>query len=131
MQMKKDLLTDFIAYHNRNPDIYRLFIKYAGEVSGAGRSNYSARIIIERIRWHMAVETKSIDEFKINDHHVPFYARMFMYDHPEMENFFELRCAQWENEFMQWLDMDRRDQLGFVFKATKSRTALPGGNAEG
>lgn len=77
-------------WHLQNPEVYELFKKYTFEAINAGHKHYSAYAIVERIRWHTEVETKG-DEFKINNNHRPYYARLFMYHHKEHEGFFRLR----------------------------------------
>lgn len=81
----------FREFHRENPSVYRLFCRFAGDVLAAGRTYYSADAIVHRIRWHTNIETRSEDGFRINDHHVTFYARMWMRDHPQHEGFFRTR----------------------------------------
>ncbi len=52
-------------------------------------------MIGERIRWYTAVETTD-DDFKINDHHWPYYARILMLSYPEFGGFFEIRDARFD-----------------------------------
>lgn len=56
----------------------------------AGRLKIGARLIGERIRWECAIQTTDV-EFKINDHYWPFYARLFMTEHPRHAGIFETR----------------------------------------
>ena len=56
----------------------------------SGRSRYSQRTIAHRIRWHVAIDTRS-DDFKLNNNHVAFYARKFEQEFPAYRGFFELR----------------------------------------
>lgn len=81
----------FEEFHAANPRVFELFEKFAFEVIGAGHRHYSADAILHRIRWHVAVETKSGDGFKINDHHSAYYARLFEARHPERSGFFRTR----------------------------------------
>ena len=80
-------------WHNENPHIYELFVKYTFEAIQAGHEHYGAKGIIERIRWHTSVETSG-DIFKINNNHAPFYARLFMVDYPKHDGFFRLRATE-------------------------------------
>ena len=82
----------FDAFHAENPHIYEKFVYYTMQAIGVGRTRYSARTIIERIRWHTTVESNDPD-FKINDHWPPFYVRLFEMDYPEHEGFFAKRRA--------------------------------------
>jgi hypothetical protein len=80
-------------FHLENPHIYALFDRFVRELIRAGRLRYSSRAVFERIRWHMAVET-SDPHFKLNDHHTPYYARMWMRENPEYPDFFEIRILK-------------------------------------
>ena len=82
----------FRQFHENNPHVYKLFSRFASEAASRGRERFGARMVWERMRWHVAFET--VDDaslFKLNDHYTPFYARMFMSDHPEYPNLFEIR----------------------------------------
>lgn len=82
----------FERFHAENPHIYERFCFYTMQAIKAGRTRYSARTIIERIRWHTSIESNDPD-FKINDHCCPFYSRLFEQDHPRHRGFFEKRRA--------------------------------------
>ena len=84
---------EFAIFDADNPDIYRLFKKLSLEVIDRGFDNYSARTILHRMRWHYTIETVSVDGFKINDHHSPYYARKFMAEFPEHDGFFRNRVV--------------------------------------
>ena len=86
----------FLRFHRGNPHVYESFKRFTWEAIRAGRTRYSARTIWHRMRWHLHIETKSADDFKLNDHHTPYYARMFMRDHPQYDGLFELRVTQGE-----------------------------------
>jgi hypothetical protein len=90
------LVAAFEKFHAENPKVYELFSKFALQAIAAGRTRFGARMIWNRIRWYTAVETSDPD-FKLNDHHSPYYARMFMRDHPRYEGFFETRRTQDES----------------------------------
>lgn len=86
---------EFVVFHAENPQVYALFKKFAFQAINAGRTRFSARMILERIRWYSQVETTD-PKFKLNDHHTPYYARLFMRDHPEHGELFELRALRSE-----------------------------------
>jgi hypothetical protein len=86
-----DLEREFNEFHADNPHVYALVIEFAMKAIAAGRTSLSIALIFERIRWHLYVDTKSDDEFKLNNNHRAFYARLFMQDHPQHRGFFELR----------------------------------------
>lgn len=88
----------FDDFHRDNPHVYELFRQYAFEVIQAGRTRYSADAIFHRIRWHMNIETRSDEDFKLNDHFTALYARLFRQDHPEHAGLFETRRSQVDKE---------------------------------
>ena len=85
-------------FHRDNPRVYEMFKRFAFEVIQAGYSHYSADAIFHRIRWHVNIETRSADDFKLNDHFTAPYSRMFMEDHPAHEGFFRTRRSQTDKE---------------------------------
>lgn len=78
----------FRAYHDENPGIYAAFVDYAFEASKKFK-HYSAKTIMERVRWE--VEIGAGKEFKINNDFTSLYARLFVYNYPGLETFFEFR----------------------------------------
>ena len=86
----EDNSTKFFKFHESNPFVYQTFCKRTIQMIEAGRKHYSARAIIEVVRWDIDVQT-SAEEFKINNNHIPFYARMFMTAYPEHDGFFRTR----------------------------------------
>lgn len=82
----------FEEFDAANPRIYELFKRFAFQAAGAGRKHFGARLIAERIRWEVMIETTGGD-FKLNDHFTPFYVRKFLADHPDYREFFELRSS--------------------------------------
>lgn len=91
--IKSRLERAFEEFHWGNPSVYKLFKKFAFEVIRKGHQQYSADAIMHRVRWETNVVT-SDDEFKVNNNHVAFYARMFMRDFPEYKGFFRLRKSE-------------------------------------
>ena len=84
------LVRAFREFHEGNPHVYELFCRFSFAASRKGLHRFSARMVWHRMRWYAAFETTD-QTFKLNDHHTPYYARMFMEDHPGYEGFFELR----------------------------------------
>lgn len=85
-----DNFSKWMKFHKANPLVWKLFERYALEAINSGRRHYSARTIMERVRWHAEVTTKG-GSFKLNNNHVPYYARLFIQTHPEHADFFETR----------------------------------------
>ena len=81
----------FERFHKRNPHVYEQFVRLARELKRAGHHTAGARLIGERIRWDRMMATTSEDDYKINDHHWPRYARLAMEREPDLDGFFRLR----------------------------------------
>ena len=85
-------IEEFYKYHSENPNIYQAFEKFTLQVISTGRKYFSARAVYERIRWYTSIEDNN-PEFKMSDHPMPFYARMFEERNPQYKGFFRKhRC---------------------------------------
>lgn len=80
---------DFLKFHDQHPEVYELLKRFALEAIAAGRQQLSIALITERIRWETSVIGGN--EFKLNNNHRSFYARMFMDEFPQYEGFFRTR----------------------------------------
>jgi len=74
----------------RNPEFWDEFCRRAFLLRRHGHKHYSARAIVQNIRWHTDIGDIGKD-YKINDHHTPVFARMFNAAYPQMGGFFHLR----------------------------------------
>jgi hypothetical protein len=100
----------FRQFHAENPRVYELFRERAFQMRRV-RERYSARTIIEVIRWHFDVASSG-DVFEINGDFVPLYARLLIYHHPEeFIDFFELRCVR-SRGITSAEERDRREAAG-------------------
>lgn len=95
MNAQVDLFTcsheqKFYEFHRANPQVWIEFEQKALEMIKAGRRHYSARAILEVARWSIHLQTTD-EEFKVNNNHIPYYARMFRANHPEHAGFFRTR----------------------------------------
>jgi len=81
----------FEAFHEGNPHVWAEFERRALLLIGKGFKGFGARQIVESMRYFYAERVQSDDGFRINNNHVPFYARMFAERHPEHREFFRQR----------------------------------------
>ena len=104
--MSEQLLIEFIdvgddkkfnEYHRQNPHIYQAFEKKTLEAISRGYKHCSAKGVFEILRWETAVAANH-DEYKINNNYTPFYARLFMKNHPEHQEFFRVRFSNFDYE---------------------------------
>lgn len=84
----------FLTYHEAHPEVYERFCSMAYQLKRAGRPRYSARTLMEVVRWHFDVKDGYQEPFKINDNYTPLYVRLFLHEHPQYEGFFELRTVR-------------------------------------
>ena len=87
--MNKSFLK-FKEFHLSNPMVYELFKRFSFEAINNNHKHLSVAMIIERIRWETTVSTNDL-EFKINNNHKPYYARLFMSDCPIYKGFFRTK----------------------------------------
>ena len=82
---------NFFRWLQANARIYTEFERRALYMARSGRKQYSARTIVEAIRWNTDMQdTDTL--FKINGNYVPGMARLFMETHGEQyPGFFSLR----------------------------------------
>ena len=90
------------AWDAANPRVWTLFVKYAWtrwhaqERQGIApeRRRFSARAIIGKIRWDVAIATERGADWagwKINDHMSTYFAKRFLERYPALEGYFQLR----------------------------------------
>lgn len=87
-----DLAAEFESFDKANPEVWKLFRRFTFELIDKGRTHFSADAVVHRIRWETAIRTTTTD-YKINDHHVAFYARKFMRLYPQYDGFFRTRSS--------------------------------------
>jgi hypothetical protein len=83
----------FESFHRDNPHVFRKFKELAFAMKDTGRTQYSARTIIEKMRWDYDIGTTG-GVFKINDDFVPIYVRLLIQRYPDFVGFFELRVVR-------------------------------------
>lgn len=83
-------------WHRANPSVYEYFERFTFEAIERGHKKLSAWLIVNRIRWETAVVTHG-DDFKISNDFIAYYARLFMYRHPEHRGFFRTRPMKGES----------------------------------
>jgi hypothetical protein len=82
----------FEEYDNKNPEIWKHFLRLAREAKAKGFKRYSSKGIFEIIRWETGVVANSGDGFKINNNYTADYARKAMRMYPiEFSEFFTIR----------------------------------------
>ncbi len=81
-------------FHAANPRVWDLFRKLAIEAHTVC-ATVGARMIGGRIRWSETVETTDAD-YKINDHHWPYYARLLAGTDRRFEKYFTFKDERFD-----------------------------------
>jgi hypothetical protein len=87
---KSTLQQQFESFHRANPHILSVIIRVALEAKRAGWSHLGIGQIYERLRWLWAIQTQG-GEYKLNNNHRSYYARVVMSLVPELSGLFEVR----------------------------------------
>lgn len=77
-------------FDDQHPEVYTLFCQMARQAQ-ARRPRYSARTILEVMRWNFMLNEDGDGGFKLNDHFSPFYVRKLIDEDTTFSEFFELR----------------------------------------
>jgi hypothetical protein len=85
---ESELYREWRIYHRKNPRIYQLICKFAKQAIARGFEEYAIATIWERLRWHLQIEIRSDEEFKLPNNHRAYYARLWLKDHPQYPYFF-------------------------------------------
>lgn len=91
MTRNEELFCDeFIEWLPNNLHVWDAFVGEAMKVRNKGFRHYSARTIIHVLRHHSAIQENG-SEWKINDHHSPYLARLFDLMFPGLAGMWEYR----------------------------------------
>jgi hypothetical protein len=81
---------DFLAWLEKNWEIYRAFEREADRIRARGHKHWSARTIIHWLRHETALRENGSD-WKINNNASPDLARLYVMMNPGTDDFFEFR----------------------------------------
>jgi hypothetical protein len=85
-------LEAFLVFHDDNPGVLRDLIDMAREWKAAGRQRGEMRLFLAQIRYQRTRQLENPNgEFKINNNHGAWYARLVMATCSDLAGFFELR----------------------------------------
>jgi len=87
------LTESFEAFHSENPHVYDALVALALDMRRRGMKRVSVDFVYQVARWEVIKSTGDI-EYKLNDHHRAFYARLIMVNEPELVDIFELRSSE-------------------------------------
>lgn len=83
----------FLVYHKAKPEVWQHFERFALSVWESGRKKYGAKGIMERVRWHVEIESNNKEDFKVQNNFTAYYARIFLIKYPEAKEaeFFNIK----------------------------------------
>jgi len=84
----------FLDFHIKYPIVYRLFENFSFQLINKGHKHLGAKMIMERIRWECATQSKDELGFKINNDYIAHYARLFIKNNPQYKEYFEFRTIK-------------------------------------
>ena len=90
------LRREFMTFHLANPRVYELLVYFARQAKASKRDTYSIDAVYQRVRWHVDIETRSTDGWKLNDHHRAYYSRLIMEQENDLAGFFRTRPVKGE-----------------------------------
>ena len=88
----------FWEFHMNNPEVLKLLVKYAREWRKYHHAKCGIQLLWERVRWDVMLHTESQD-FKLNNNHTAFYARLIEMTEPDLKDFFVLRKQRVQSSF--------------------------------
>jgi hypothetical protein len=86
------LVQKFWAFHEENPHVYDNLKRKAIRLKRRGFEHWGIGGLFEVLRWQQAMKTTERD-FKLNNNHRAFYARLLMLREAYLEGFFEVRSS--------------------------------------
>lgn len=92
----------FLEFHESNPEVYQLWDRFTREALARGHDRIGSQMIMERIRWETNIvlhdHRPDGEPLKINDHHKPYYARLWMEKNPQHDGVFNIRAVEGDVE---------------------------------
>jgi hypothetical protein len=88
---QEQIFKRFKKFHAGNREVWELFEYYTLQLINRGFEHHSSDAVVQRIRWHVDLETKDEEPYgkiKISDHYRAYYARLFHVAYPEHGGFF-------------------------------------------
>jgi hypothetical protein len=78
----------FTKFHQKHPQIYAYFDKYAMQAVNAGKKKYSAWLIVNVIRWEVWIDAQDDNSiFKVCNDYIALYARLWMERNPQYHDY--------------------------------------------
>lgn len=79
-------------FHFENPHVYERLVKLSRELRKRGQRYYSIAGLFEVLRFEHIFKTTG-SEFKLANDFKPYYARLLMHKHKDLDGFFKLKVS--------------------------------------
>tara|TARA_Y100000593_G_scaffold74079_1_gene136179 strand:- start:701 stop:1123 length:423 start_codon:yes stop_codon:yes gene_type:complete len=96
----------FKSLHKNKPEIYKEFCRVTDALISRGHKQYSAYGVMHIVRfsvWKEGVTMQPEEDFKISNNMTPFYARLYIRDFPEHEDFFVTKPIKVQGFKEEWI----------------------------
>lgn len=101
-QAKRSIQKTFEEYHDRNPDIYKVYCQLVNQMillqQNKGvpdkKIKISSKHIMGKIRWEVFIGVDKIDDYKINDIYSSRYARIYIEQYPDRAHYFNQKALR-------------------------------------
>ncbi len=84
----------FAAFHAANPQVADRLERLVEQTLEAGAKRIGIKMLWEVLRWHVLLETRDADGFKLNNDYHARYARLLLQRRPEWRGVFETRAIK-------------------------------------
>lgn len=85
---------NFLDFHRKNPHVYRTLVMMAKNYRARHRATrLGIATLWENLRWDYLMSTEHAD-YKLNNNHKAYYARMIMDQEPDLDGLFDLRAQK-------------------------------------
>ncbi len=108
--MVDQIAINFGIFHRKNPEVYELFDRFARKML-RGSKHGAAKLIFERIRWHVTVDVITEDPPKLNNNFTALYARLWEERNPTHIGFFRKRERRTDTVDSTDFDLAEEDLL--------------------
>lgn len=85
----------FLAFHHRNPHVYRELVAMARDWKAAGNGHAGIAMFFEVLRWQSGLRGEG-DQFALNNSYRSRYARLIAANEPDLADLFTLRSLAGE-----------------------------------
>ena len=85
---------EFKMFHRDNPHVYVELVRLAREAVSRGHKRIGVKMLWEVLRWHFWLNTKTDDDFTLNNNYTSRYARLIMATEADLRSVFELRMLR-------------------------------------